>query len=112
MMAAAFLKSPELALEKTEADALAGAISEVEKHYSISLSPEARAWLGLATVGAMVYGPRAYSIIERRKREKRSGQPAKASVPAVIKSEPSSDASPTEGGPPPAVMSAADFGLG
>lgn len=108
-MAAAFLKSPELALEKSEADALAGAISEVEKFYSISLSPETRAWLGLATVGAMVYGPRAYTIIQRRKAERRAPAPAKA--PAIIPAQPAPGTSTTEGGPPPATLGAGDFGF-
>jgi len=110
-MAATFLKSPELALQQTEADALAGAIAEVEKHYSVSLSPETRAWLGLATVGAMIYGPRAYIIAQRRKAEKRSPKSAPASVPAIITPATTGETKPAEGGPSPTTMSAADFGL-
>lgn len=109
MMAATFLKSPELALQQSEADALAGAIAEVEKHYSVSLSPETRAWLGLATVGAMIYGPRAYLISKRRKAEKGPAKPAAIPTPAISPA-PKGDA-PAGEGPAPKGLSPADFGL-
>lgn len=105
------LKAPELALEKDEADSLAAAISEVEKHYSVSLSPETRAWLGLGAVCAMVYGPRAYTILNRRKTEKRSGVPAQVSAPVKTAAPKQGGEPTTEGGPPPAIMGASDFGF-
>jgi hypothetical protein len=109
MMAATVLKSPELVLEKGEADALANAIAEVEKHYSISLSPETRAWLGLATTAAMIYGPRAYLIAKRRKRDAPpKSQPAKPATPLPTpEPAPSGEGGPKPGGP----LTSADFGF-
>jgi len=110
MMAALVLKSPELALEKGEADALAQAISEVEKHYSVSLSPETRAWLGLAGTAAMIYGPRAYMIQKRRRAESKSGK-APSQTPAQV-SAPRTEAEQPGGPPTTGGLSASDFGFG
>jgi len=106
-MAALVLKSPELALEKGEADALAQAISEVEKFYSVSLSPETRAWLGLAGTAAMIYGPRAYMIQKRRRSER---QPKQAPTQAVA--APRTEAEQPGGPPTAGGFSASDFGFG
>lgn len=109
MMAATVFKSPELMLEKGEADALANAISEVEKFYSISLSAEQRAWLGLATTAAMIYGPRAYLIAKRRKSDASPKRPA----PVPTAPLPTPDPAPTgEGAPKPGgPLTGADFGF-
>ena len=109
MMAVTVLKSPELVLEKGEADALANAIAEVEKHYSISLSPETRAWLGLATTAAMIYGPRAYLIAKRRRQE----GPQKSRAPKTVAPLPTPEPAPSEeGGPKPGgPLTPADFGF-
>jgi hypothetical protein len=69
-MGAAFLKTPELELEPDEAKQLAAAIAEVQKHYPMTISPEAMAWTNLGMACAMVYGPRLYLVRNRQKEEK------------------------------------------
>lgn len=113
MMAAAIFKSPELMLEKAEADSLAAAISEVEKFYSVTLSPEARAWLGLTAVAAMIYGPRAWMIMKRRKADKGGKLPAprKATASPAAESSAPEIVTTGEGAPPPRDFGATDFGF-
>ena len=108
-MAGMVLKSPELALEKQEADALAQAISEVEKHYSVTLTPETRAWLGLAGCCAMIYGPRAYMIHKRRKEARAGPKPQKVAAPVVV--NPATPPADDPNAPRAAAMSMADFGM-
>lgn len=76
MMAAA-LKTPELALEKDEAQAMATAIAEVSRHYPMTIDPKTMAWINLASCASMVYGPRLYMISTRK-----NGEKEKAKEPA------------------------------
>lgn len=70
-MAAAALSVPELQLDQEESRALASAIADVSLHYDAAISAEMMAWINLAAVGATVYGPRAFVIIQRKREEKK-----------------------------------------
>lgn len=69
MMAAAALKTPELVIDKQEAEMLAGAINAVQEHYNFDVSEEVTLWVNLVTAAVAVYGPRAVTIIARKKKE-------------------------------------------
>ncbi len=59
MMAAAFLKVPELALTMEESENLSEAITRVSELYDIPLMDEkTMAWVNLAIVAGGIYGPR------------------------------------------------------
>lgn len=65
MMGSAILKVPELELSEVEAKKLNDAITDVMRFYTdVEISPVVQAWLNLAMVGGVVYGPRfmAYNI--------------------------------------------------
>lgn len=70
----AALHTPELALEKTESQALAEATANVARHYPTSISAKTIDWAALATCLAFTYGPRAVMIRQRldAEREQRS----------------------------------------
>lgn len=71
LMGAAFLKTPQLALDETEAKNLGDAVSRVTELYDIPLMDEkSRAWLNLGMVAAGVYGPRIASVAIDRKKAK------------------------------------------
>lgn len=74
-MAASALSIPELQLDKDESQALASAMADVSSHYDTAISAEMMAWINLAAVGASVYGPRAFVIIQRKREEKRPKTP-------------------------------------
>lgn len=67
---AAVIKSPEMVLDETEAKSLAEATANVLTEFDIRPSPKAEAIFGLVVCSSMIYGPRAYLIIERRKEER------------------------------------------
>lgn len=88
-MGAAYLRVPEIALEREEAKALAQAIAEVSKHYKIpGVSPEHASIASLVFVIFVTYGKRVPAILARR-----SGV-APAPAPAAPFVTPSSDGSP------------------
>jgi len=63
-MGAAFFAIPDLALEKNEAKALAEAIAEVSKYYSIpGLNPAHAAIVSLLLVVVTTYGKRIPAIL-------------------------------------------------
>jgi hypothetical protein len=63
-MAASYFQQPALALEKSEAKAIAEALAEVSKHYSIpGLDPKHAAIMSLALVIAVTYGKRVPFIL-------------------------------------------------
>jgi len=63
-MGAAFFAIPDLALEKNEAKALAEAIAEVSKYYSIpGLNPAHAAVVSLLLVVVTTYGKRIPAIL-------------------------------------------------
>lgn len=82
-MAAAALSVPELQLDQEESRALAGAIADVSSHYDTAISAEMMAWINLAAVGASVYGPRAFVIIQRKREEKKPKTPKMVEEVAV-----------------------------
>lgn len=75
MGVASLTKTPELMLDQAEATLLAGAITEVSKHYDMldKVSDKAVAWVGLIQTVGVIYGPRALVIAGKRK--KRSEEP-------------------------------------
>lgn len=68
---AAVTKTPEIALNKTEASALANALVDVQKLYPHTVfSPKVAAWTNLGLVAVVAYGPRLYMIRERIRMER------------------------------------------
>lgn len=71
MMLAAFLKTPELALDADEAKKLSEAVSTVANLYEVPLLDEkSQAWLGLAMCGGMIYFPRVVAVMNNRKKNR------------------------------------------
>lgn len=68
-MAASFLKTPELELDKSEADALAVAIDDVQRFYDVQTSAEVLLWVNVIGVCAAVYGPRIGALVIRKRNE-------------------------------------------
>jgi hypothetical protein len=66
-------KTPEIALSKEESNLLATAAVDVAKHYEVmqKVSVEAIAWVNLAQVAALIYGPRLMTF-RMRKRPRRT----------------------------------------
>lgn len=65
-MLAGITKTPELALEESEAGELANALNTVNNFYRVEVAEKTMAWLNLAMVGGMIYGTRLLAIRERR----------------------------------------------
>lgn len=63
------VKVPELALEQSESDMLAGSIVNVMDAFDIRPDPRAEAVVGLIVAASAVYGPRVYLIKHRRASE-------------------------------------------
>lgn len=91
MMAAAALKAPELVIDKQEAELLGSAIQAVQEHYNFDVSEEVTLWVNLVSAAVAVYGPRAVSIIARKKKEIGSGEKKETVIAAPAKGK--SDAS-------------------
>lgn len=70
MILAAGLKTPELALEKQESQALAEATANVARHYPTSISAKTIDWAALATCLAFTYGPRVVMVRQRLDKER------------------------------------------
>ena len=66
---AAATKTPELALKDDEAKNLAVATARVLEEFDIRPDPKIEAIVGLIIAGSSIYGPRAYFIMERKKKE-------------------------------------------
>jgi hypothetical protein len=82
-VAASSLNAPEIALDKTEANQLAAAVAEVARHYPTSIDPKVMAWINLAMVGGMVYGPRWWVIrarVSSGKKAPKKAEPANGPV--------------------------------
>jgi hypothetical protein len=71
---AAATKTPELALEDSEAENLAKATATVLTEFDIRPDPKIEAVIGLVTAASLIYGPRVYLITERKKQEARDRQ--------------------------------------
>lgn len=72
-------KTPELAIEETEAKSLAGAVSNVLEEFDIQPDPKVQAIVGLIIAAGSVYGPRMYLIRERQKAQRKAkDKPAEA----------------------------------
>lgn len=66
---AAATKTPELALKEEESKNLAAATARVLEEFDIRPDPKIEAIVGLIIAGSSIYGPRAYFIMERKKKE-------------------------------------------
>lgn len=71
-MAAAYLRIPELELEKTEAERLSAAAARVLAHYPVTLAAESIDIVNLVMACGMIYGSRVMAI---RVRKSRAGAP-------------------------------------
>lgn len=63
-------KTPELALDESEANSLAQATANVLNEFDIQPNPKVEAIIALGIVAGSIYGPRAYVINERIKGRK------------------------------------------
>jgi hypothetical protein len=76
MMLAAFTKQPNFIVTEEEAAKLAKGISRVAELYDAPLLDErTRAWIGLALVGAEVYGTRIAAVVVEAKRRQNGATP-------------------------------------
>lgn len=66
-MAAIAVRAPELALTTDETKVLAGAITDVAKHYPHNIDAKMIAWSNLMMVALGLYGSRAFAIYTRVK---------------------------------------------
>lgn len=84
---------PEMALEEEEAQVLARALAEVEKHYPISpLSEKHMAILGLGMAVVRVYGKRVPAVMGSAGKSKApDAAPGSSFVPAVVSEQPPQD---------------------
>lgn len=69
-MLAGISKTPELALEKSESDAIADATAKVAEHYDVVASPKIIAWCNLTMCLGAIYGTRFIAINARKKMER------------------------------------------
>lgn len=116
-------KTPELALEESEAAELATALSTVNSFYRVEVAEKTLAWINLAMVGGMIYGSRLIAIRERRSSERpqqrrqssgfASAQPMPSPVGEVPEDLPVNDAPPAftaDVAEPPETFIPGDFG--
>lgn len=66
---AGITKVPELELDEREAKDIANAIAGVSEQYMLTIDPKKAAWIDLARVVGVVYGPRGVSYYMRKKAE-------------------------------------------
>jgi hypothetical protein len=66
-VAGRLLNDPDILLSEDEAQKLAGALAKVAPHFNISLDGKTKlgAILGLGYVATLIYGPRAFMLIQR-----------------------------------------------
>jgi hypothetical protein len=72
--AAGVLKTPELALDPSEAKSLAKALDDVNRAFPTNVDPRLVVVLNATAVAAMIYGPRFVTIADRMKRERKEGR--------------------------------------
>lgn len=72
MMAAQFLRVPELVIDKDEAKKLASAVNAVQEFYNVKTSAEVLLWMQVSGALIAVYGPRIGAVILRHKVAKES----------------------------------------
>lgn len=80
-MLAAAVKTPELELDKTEAELLAKNIAAVNAHYGKVIDPKIMAWTGLIMACGTVYAPRVAAIRLRMSMEPKAPKPQRNSPP-------------------------------
>lgn len=77
-MIAGFTKTPEIALEKDDANRLAKAMAEVAVYYPANIDPKTLAWVNLLMAAGTVYGPMVFLVAERRRAERAANVTAEA----------------------------------
>jgi hypothetical protein len=65
LMLAAICKTPELEIDKQEAQLVAEAVKELAKHYPVGMDPKKIAWANLIAALGTVYGPRVMVIWQK-----------------------------------------------
>lgn len=86
-MGAAFLQTPELALDNSESRPLAEAVKAVADFYPTTIDPKIIAWANLGAACGMIYGPRIFAIRARHQAEaaeRRKSAPATASKSGAV----------------------------
>lgn len=86
-LAALVLKNPGWALTDDESQSLAVAMLDVSKQYEFNINPRVVAWLKLATVSAMIYGPRVAFLMPAKK-PKGGGQILPFAQPGAAPAQP------------------------
>ena len=76
---AAIAKTPELALDETEAKQLAEAATNVARHYNIEAGAKAIDWSNLMIAMGMIYGTRIAAVMNKKKGEAK-GPPMQGNV--------------------------------
>lgn len=74
-MLSGITKTPELALEESEASELASALNTVNSFYRVAVAEKTIAWMNLAMVGGMIYGSRIVAIRARLNASRRRPEP-------------------------------------
>lgn len=69
-MLAAVTKTPEFAIEESEAKQLATAAANVARHYDMGATQKTLDWSNLIQCLALIYGSRIYAVRVRKKQEK------------------------------------------
>lgn len=83
-MGAQILKIPEIQLSEAEAKKLDGAITDVMRFYTdFEMSPVVQAWLNLAMVGGVLYGPRFMAYNIRKKAQAKTIEGQRVNTPNV-----------------------------
>lgn len=75
---AGIARTPELAIDKSEADTLAKSIANVSRHYDVSMQAKTLDWINLMMACGMVYGPRIMVIGANRRASRATQAPRNA----------------------------------
>lgn len=81
-MLAAITKTPELALDPSEANKLGAAIVGVQQHYDVLVDAKTMAWINLAMTAGAIYGTRIFAITARKGKEKEAKKSANVVYPS------------------------------
>lgn len=94
-------KTPELAVEKPEAEKLGSAMQDVAKCYGHAIDPRVAAWIQLGMVASAVYGTRIAAIRMRKRAQAREARLKVTSISSGVNGHPQPDAQPEPAYVPP-----------
>lgn len=83
-MAAVGFQAPEMVIDNQEANMMATAIAEVNRHYPVAVDPGHVAIAQLVGVSVLVYGPRAKMIVDRKRKEREERRPKPQADPLIL----------------------------